>query len=93
MGQPEGFVQEEKKHIVCKLNKVLYRLKQLLRVWYHCIVLFFIKENFCRNQADHTLYVKKKHVSICSWQSSMFDHIGKQCNPIEMTQIRTREGI
>jgi hypothetical protein len=33
INQPEGFVQEGKKHLVCKLIKALYGLKQSPRAW------------------------------------------------------------
>ncbi len=59
MDQPEGFVQKGKEHLVCKLKKALYGLKQSPRAWYHRIDSFFIKEGFCRSQADHSLYIKQ----------------------------------
>ncbi|CAL2237494.1 unnamed protein product [Prunus armeniaca] len=34
MRQPEGFVKERKEHIVCKLDKIIYGLKQASRRWY-----------------------------------------------------------
>lgn len=40
MTQLKGFLNKEKIHIVYKLKKVLYRLKQALRTW-------FIKLNNC----------------------------------------------
>jgi hypothetical protein len=58
MNQPEGFVQNGKKHLVCKLIKALYRLKQSPRTWYQRIDSFFINEGFCRSHADHSLYIK-----------------------------------
>lgn len=57
MDQPEGFVQVEKKYLMCKLEKVLYGLKQSPMVWYHRIDSFFINEGFHRSQADHLLYI------------------------------------
>jgi hypothetical protein len=59
MDQPKGIVQEEKQHIMCKLKKTLYGLKQFPRAWYHSINSFFINKGFCRIQADHLLYVKQ----------------------------------
>ena len=46
MDQLEGFVQDGKKCLVCKLKKKLYMLKQLLRVWYHRIGSLFINKGF-----------------------------------------------
>jgi len=36
MEQPEGFVQKGREHLVCKLRKTLYGLKQSGRAWYEC---------------------------------------------------------
>ena len=37
MKQPEGFVEPGKDHMVCKLKKGLYGLKQLGRVWHQTL--------------------------------------------------------
>ena len=58
MDFPEGFVQEGNEHLVCKLFKKLYGLKQSPRAWYHRMVSFFINKSFCRSQVDHTLYIR-----------------------------------
>ena len=34
MVQLEGFVEKGKQELVCRLNKSLYSLKQVLRCWY-----------------------------------------------------------
>ncbi len=59
MDQPQGFVQEGKEQLVCKLKKSLYGLKQSPRAWYQRIDMFFTHECFSRSQADHSLYVKQ----------------------------------
>jgi hypothetical protein len=59
MDQSQGFVQDGKEHLVCKLKKSLYGLKQSPRAWYQCIDMFFTHEGFSRSQANHSLYVKQ----------------------------------
>jgi len=59
MDQPQGFVQDGKEHLVCKLKKSLYGLQQSRRAWYQCIDMFFTHEGYSRSQADHSLYIKQ----------------------------------
>lgn len=59
MDQPQGFGQDGLEHLVCKLKKSLYGLKQSPRTWYQRIDSFFTKEGFTRSQADHSLYIKQ----------------------------------
>jgi len=59
MDQPQGFVQDGKEHLVCKLKRSLYGLKQSPRAWYQRIDMFFTHEGFSRSQPDHSLYVKQ----------------------------------
>jgi hypothetical protein len=57
MEKPQGFIQEGKYHLICKLKKSLYGLKQSPRARYQRIYSFFVKEEFVRSEADHSLYV------------------------------------
>jgi hypothetical protein len=57
MQQPEGFVQSGKEHLVCKLKRTLYGLKQSPRVWYQTIDKFFADMGFKRVEGDYGLYV------------------------------------
>ena len=59
MDQPPGFVQEGQAHLVCKLKKSLYGLKQSPRAWYESFHAFFTREGFTRSMADHSLYIKQ----------------------------------
>jgi len=57
MQQPEGFVQPGSEHLVCRLQKTLYGLKQSPRVWYKTIDKFFTKQGFQRVEFDYGLYI------------------------------------
>ena len=59
MSQPQGFEKKDLEHLVCKLKKLLYELKQSPRAWYQRIDSFFTKEGFTRSEADHFLYIKQ----------------------------------
>ena len=51
--------KRRKEHLMCKLKKLSYELKQLPRTWYHRIDLFFINEGFRRSQTDYSSYIKQ----------------------------------
>jgi hypothetical protein len=56
MEQSKGFVQRGYKHLVCKLTKSLYGLKQASRAWYQKIDATLLGFGFERSVADHNLY-------------------------------------
>ena len=58
MIQPEGFIVQKQKNLVCKLRKSLYGLKQAPRQWYKKFDSFMHKIGFKRCKADHCCYVK-----------------------------------
>ena len=64
MNQPEGFSCKGKEHMVYKLKKLLYKLKQAFRQWYlnfhETIVTFEFKEN----TIDRCIYLKVSGVSL-----------------------------
>ena len=58
MTQPEGFISEKGNHLVCKLKKSIYGLKQASRQWYmkfHNIITSF---GFEENIVDQCIYIK-----------------------------------
>ncbi|KAE8693713.1 putative beta-D-xylosidase [Hibiscus syriacus] len=59
MRQPEGFIEADKKNLVCRLKKSLYGLKQSPRQWYKKFDSFMGSNGFTRCQADHCCYIKK----------------------------------
>jgi hypothetical protein len=56
MEQPEGFTQEGE-HLVCKLHKSLYELKQSLKAWNQKLDVFLKSIEFVRSDVDFSMYV------------------------------------
>ncbi len=56
MEQPEGFTQESE-HLVCKLQKSLYGLKQSPRAWNQKLNAFLKSIEFVRNDANFCMYI------------------------------------
>ncbi|KAE8673805.1 hypothetical protein F3Y22_tig00111772pilonHSYRG00229 [Hibiscus syriacus] len=58
MRQPEGFTQLGNEHLVCRLKKSLYGLKQSPRQWYKWFDSYMIKIGYNRCEYDCCVYVK-----------------------------------
>ena len=58
--QPEGFLDDNNKDMVCKLHKALYGLKQAPRAWYERLHKYLVKIGFERTDDNNNLYIKKK---------------------------------
>lgn len=56
MHQPEGYVQKGKEHLVWRLKKSLYGLKQAGRAWYQKIDTALLTLGFQASQADPCVY-------------------------------------
>ena len=59
MKQPEGFSSSDGEHLVCKLKKSIYGLKQASRQWYfkfHDVISSF---GFLENIMDQCIYIRK----------------------------------
>ena len=57
MDQPEGFSIKGKEHMVCKLNKSIYGLKQASRQWYLKFNDSITSLGFKENTIDRCIYV------------------------------------
>nr|GEW89396.1 putative zinc finger, CCHC-type [Tanacetum cinerariifolium] len=58
MAQPQGFKPKGQEHLVCKLKKSIYGLKQASRQWYLKFNEVMKEHNFIKNQVDHCVYLK-----------------------------------
>ena len=57
MRQPEGFVVKGKEHLVCKLNRSLYGLKQSPRCWNSVLNERLIEMGFKQSSSDPCIYI------------------------------------
>jgi hypothetical protein len=57
MEQPQGFVHQGSEHLMCKLHKSLYSLKQSPRAWNQKLNAFFKSIEFMKSEADPSMYV------------------------------------
>jgi len=58
MDQPDGFVESGKRHMVCKLRKSIYGLKQASRQWYLKFDNVVTSLGFKENAVDQCIYLK-----------------------------------
>ena len=58
MEQPEGYVQQGKEKLVCKLKKSLYGLKQSSRCWNKVSTEFMMSIGYHQSTADPCIYVR-----------------------------------
>ena len=56
--QPKGFSIEGKEHLVCKLKKSIYKLKQAFRQWYLKFNDTITPFGFRENTVDQCIYLK-----------------------------------
>ncbi|PKI56506.1 hypothetical protein CRG98_023144 [Punica granatum] len=59
MEQPEGFRVKGKEHLVCRLRKSLYELKQASRQWYKKFDSFMLSHGYTRTTSNHCVFVKQ----------------------------------
>ena len=59
MQQPQGFEIKGKEHMVCKLKRSIYGLKQASRQWYFKFNEVIMKYGFKENIVDQCIYLKK----------------------------------
>jgi len=60
MAQPEGFAAQGQEHLVCRLKKSLYGLKQSPRQWYQKLHSTLSDLGFSRCASDHCVWIWAK---------------------------------
>jgi hypothetical protein len=60
MRQPEGFAVKGQEHLVCKLDKSLYGLKQAGRTWHKCLDGVLQTMGFRPIHADNCIYIYQR---------------------------------
>ena len=60
MKQPEGYIEEGKEDMVCKLNKGVYGLKQSGRVWHETLKREMEGIGFKAGEADSTIFFRSR---------------------------------
>ena len=58
MEHPTGFTEVGKEHLVCKLNKSIYGLKQTSRQWYLKFDRIITQNGFKENTIDKCIYLR-----------------------------------
>jgi hypothetical protein len=58
--QPIGFVDPAHPQLVCRLNKSLYGLKQVSRVWYHYFASYLVSLGFMEAKSDTSLFIYRR---------------------------------
>ena len=59
MEQPEGFVSPGREHLVCKLQRSLYGLKQASRCWNQVLDVYLRSIGFTQSSTDQCVYIKQ----------------------------------
>ena len=64
MQQPDGYVIPGKDHLVCKLKKLLYGLKQSPRCWYNAFHTYVESIGFQQSAADPCVYIRLSDATV-----------------------------
>lgn len=88
MEQPPVFQVPGKEHLVCRLKKSLYGLKQSPRAWYTCIDSKLQAHGLHRSQGDHNLYFFREGKTIVLLVLYVDDIFLTGNNPTKVTWVK-----
>ena len=88
MRQPEGYEENGKENMVCKLKKSLYGLKQAPRQWYIKFDGFMSDNGYQRCHADHCCYFKKFQTSYIILLLYVDDMLIAGSNMMEINKLK-----
>lgn len=71
MKQPADFVDREKPHHVCKINKAIYGHKQAPRAWFGKFSYFLIDFGFVCSKSDPSMFVYTINKNMTSYYSML----------------------
>ena len=61
MEQPGGYIKPEQEHLVCKLKKSIYGLKQSPRCWSKAFTGYMTEIGFKQSTSDPCVFVRTRH--------------------------------
>lgn len=88
MEQPPGFQLPGSEHLVCKLNRSLYGLKQSPRAWYEEVNSFLCTHGWTRSAADHNLYFIHQQGNIVLLLLFVDDLLITGNNPTQIAEVK-----
>jgi Reverse transcriptase (RNA-dependent DNA polymerase) len=84
---PQGHPKENSR-MVCKLNKVIYDLKQSSHVWYAKLSHALLLNNFVKSSADQTMFVQHTKNSTIVVLIYVDDIIITENNDIQIANVK-----
>ena len=93
MEQPPGYIQGGKDHLICKLKKSLYGLKQSPRCWNNKFREYMKKIQFKESQADPCVFIQFQGTDVSVVAVYVDDLIIVTKTPDQMKQIKESMAI